>query len=299
MDVDNIAALAAATAATAAALSIVQLITIALTNRKVDGRSNRKPAERLYSIRTNQFKIADGNSIYNDGWFHQKLRCTKTSFNSIVDTITNAWLQVHDNYPAHNAVFSVRERVGVMLHYLTHSDAIHNSSTLFGMSKTTAWQSIEEVLEVLVTTIEPTVIYLPTSTVEWHKCASEFEAVNGFPDACLAVDGTLIEILRPKQYKGWYCRKGFPAINMQIAVDARHRIRSFCMRPGSENDSGVYSRSEFGKKIHRMLPQDYCIIADAGYKLYSHCLMPYDITLHMSCDEKHYNYMHSTMRMNI
>ena len=286
MDYDDIAALAAASAAAAAAICTVHLVTLALTHSKVDGCSNRKPAERLYSIRSSQFKVADANSVYDDGWFHQTLRCTKSSFNTIVDTVTTAWTQVHNNYPAHNAFFSVRDRVGITLHYLTHSDAIHDSSKIFGMSKTTAWRSIEEVLEVLLTVIEPTVIYLPTSTVEWHNCASKFEAVNGFPDACLAVDGTLIEILRPKQYEGWYCRKGFPAINMQLAVDARHRIRSYCMRPGSENDSGIYSRSEFGKNIHKLLPPGCCIIADAGYKLFSHCLVPYNIRTNMPCDKK-------------
>ena len=84
--------------------------------------------------------------------------------------------------------------MGVTLHYLTHSDAIHDSAKIFGMSKTTAWRSIDKVLEVLVTIIEPMVIYLPTTTAAWHKCAVKFEATNGFPDACLAVDGTLIEI---------------------------------------------------------------------------------------------------------
>jgi hypothetical protein len=113
------------------------------------------------------------------------------------------------------------------------------------------------------------------------------------------VDGTLIEVERTKQYEGWYCRKGFPAINLQVVVDGRKRIRDYSMRPGSENDSGVFSRSHFGQTIHQLLPTGKCILADAGYKLYSHCLTPYDYKEGMPKDERTYNYLHSKTRITV
>ncbi|KAJ1563592.1 hypothetical protein HK096_000293, partial [Nowakowskiella sp. JEL0078] len=39
------------------------------------------------------------------------------------------------------------------------------------------------------------------------------------------------------------------------------------------------------------------IIADAGYPLLKHVIVPYDIDLNMPSDEKRYNYIHSTTRI--
>jgi hypothetical protein len=81
-----------------------------------------------------------------------------------------------------------------------------------------------------------------------------FEWICGFPDAYLAIEGSLIEIERPFDYEGCYCRKGYPVINVQCVVDYNRRFRSYTMRPGVENDKGVYNRSEFGRTIHQLLP---------------------------------------------
>ena len=38
------------------------------------------------------------------------------------------------------------------------------------------------------------------------ECISEgFEKIKGFPNVVGAIDGCLIEVERPKNFKGWYC----------------------------------------------------------------------------------------------
>ena len=123
------------------------------------------------------------------------------------------------------------------------------------------------------------------------------ERVCRFPDAVLAIDGSLIQIERPMDYEGWYCRKGYPAINVQCVVDYKRRFPSFAMRPGAENDKGVYSRSEFGNTIRRLLPPNKVILADAGYQLFAHCLTPYEVHDGMTAEEKNYNRLHSCTRI--
>ena len=54
------------------------------------------------------------------------------------------------------------------------------------------------------------------------------------------------------------------------------------MRPGAENDKGVFNRSEFGLKIHQLLPPHKVILGDAGYHLFTHCFIPYDINDEMT-----------------
>ena len=50
---------------------------------------------------------------------------------------------------------------------------------------------------------------------------ADFESMIGFPLTCGAIDESIIEIQRPCDFEGWYCRKGYPALNIQAVVDAK------------------------------------------------------------------------------
>jgi hypothetical protein len=83
-----------------------------------------------------------------------------------------------------------------------------DSAKVFGMGKSSAFRYIEEVLDVVIGRFGPRFICMPKSNEEWQELCNGFERICGFPDACLAIDGRLIEIERPFGYEGWYCRKG-------------------------------------------------------------------------------------------
>ena len=127
--------------------------------------------------------------------------------------------------------------------------------------------------------------------------AADFESMVGFPFTCGAIDGSIIEIQRPYDFEGWYCRKGYPALNMQAVVDARRRFISFTACPGSMNDKAVYNSSGIANSMK--IPAGYYLVGDAGYTLSPKLLIPYPITLEMSREDSHFNYRHSQTRIKV
>jgi hypothetical protein len=115
------------------------------------------------------------------------------------------------------------------------------------MGKSTAWRCFWDVAKVLVEVVGPQLIQLPSTEEEWNELSDGFEEQFAFPRATLAIDGSLFPIERPEDYEGGYCRKKFPAINSLIAVHHKMRIRAYALRPGSEQDSGIFNRSAFGR----------------------------------------------------
>jgi hypothetical protein len=120
--------------------------------------------------------------------------------------INDNWLNVHEPLSEKSAFF-IRNRTIITMFYLTHPGSLAEAAALFGMNKTTAFRSVKQIVDVLVTSILPSNIRLPQSNLEWDAVAMGFEKICGFPNCCLAIDGNLFEIERP--YEGWYCRKGF------------------------------------------------------------------------------------------
>jgi hypothetical protein len=77
------------------ALAAGVIVKWSLEQPKRDGRSWRCPAERRYSIRRNQFAVADRNLILYGRWFRDTFRCSWQSFNRIVSLVENEWDSVH------------------------------------------------------------------------------------------------------------------------------------------------------------------------------------------------------------
>ena len=299
MDRGRVASAVVASAASihACAEAIAATVAKLVTTRR-DGRSNRAPPSRQFTIRRSQFTLAEQNASCNEAWYFDQFRCSKSSFDKFVDIITDHWELAHPPIKW-NAHFNLRWRVAVALHYFTHAGSIVESANAFGMSKSSAWRYIDQIVRLLVNVIGPSAIKLPDTNQEWEAMSDGFEAICGFPDTCLAIDGVLFEIERPSDYEGWYCRKGFPAINALVAVDHLGKIRDFALRPCSENDKGVYNRSNFGSTIASLLPPGKIIVADAGYQLFVHCITPYEINDNISKEERLFNYLHSKTRIKI
>ncbi len=58
-----------------------------------------------------------------------------------------------------------------------------------------------------------------------------------------AIDGRFAD------HEGWYCRKGFPAVDIQVVVDNLMPIRSFTILPGSQNGKSVFKKPGFASRI--------------------------------------------------
>ena len=85
----------------AEALATVTTVQAVVASTSVDGRSNRKAESRVFSFRQNQFGIADTNPACYDAWFKDQFRCTKASFDVIVDSIESRWEGICDTIVVH------------------------------------------------------------------------------------------------------------------------------------------------------------------------------------------------------
>jgi hypothetical protein len=263
-----------------------------------DGRSTRKPISTKHSLRTSQWQDVLMNPEQFDGWFQINLRCNHRSFLSIVRLIESHWPEVLP-LPGKNSYFKIKDRVAVTMHYLAHPGAFHQSTQVFGMGKASAIRYTWQVINVVNSQLLPIFVRLPRTDEEWQDMHQGFEAIGGFPNVAGAIDGSLIEIVRPADHEGWYCRKGYPAINFQAVCDYRRRFISFSIRPGSCSDQLIFNMSKFGRVDHKTIPNGFVWLADAGYKLTSLIMTPLPISDSMSRKEKNYNYIHSKTRIAI
>ncbi|KAJ3402666.1 putative nuclease harbi1, partial [Chytriomyces hyalinus] len=145
------------------------------------------------------------------------------------------------------------------------------------MSKSSASRYIWQITAVINTRLKPAFVSMPKTTQEWNQCKQIMFDRAQFPDAYLAIDGSLFEIERPYDFEGYYCRNFYPALNAQIVVDASMMIRDFDIRLGSHNDKQIFRSSTFGKRIHQWLPANGLIVGDSGYTFFTHVMIPYPI----------------------
>ncbi|DAZ97782.1 TPA: hypothetical protein N0F65_009528, partial [Lagenidium giganteum] len=214
--------------ATGTAACVMAVAMAAARTTCSDGRSWANEPQQHYSTVLSPWHEVRQSTQHN-GWFLRHLRCPRDVFETLHTRVDSAWKKT--NVQLHpRAVFDTYDRLAVAMHYLMHEAGVDQSAALFGMSKTTAWESVQQVIFV----------------VEWKGICEGFEAIAGLPNVCGAVDGSLIEIHRFEEWEGWYCRKGFPAFNLQAVVNHHKRFLSYSLRPGSANDKSVYSHRALG-----------------------------------------------------
>lgn len=278
-------------------ISAIGLVSVAILST-IDRRSARAPVSRRFSSRSTQWHEVIANALYHEGWFVIHLRCNYQSFLEIAESVKVEWNR-HYRPLHHNAVFDVKIRLAVCIHYFSQGCALSTTAALFGMSTSTAQRSVEQISKILSHPEYAHSIRLPKGEENWRCIADGFEEIAGFPGVCGAIDGSLIEIERPYDHEGWYCRKGFPAVNVQVVVDHKRRFMSYCMLPGSANDKSVFRKSRFGKKAHRIIPVGCHFLGDSGYQIMEHVMTPYDLHVEMPLQEAHYNLLHSRTRITV
>ncbi|GMF55185.1 unnamed protein product [Phytophthora fragariaefolia] len=145
-----------------------------------------------------------------DGWFRDHLRCSQVNFMHIC-TIFSPFA----SYGLLNSYeHSFEKKIALLLFYLASSGTIEEAGIALGMSKPCAVITINALPRVICKQSSQ-FIKLPSTQTDWSTIMNGFASVRGFQYVCGAVDGSLFEIPRPAEYEGWYCKDGYPAINMQ------------------------------------------------------------------------------------
>jgi hypothetical protein len=109
-----------------------------------DGRSDANPCTKRFSSRVSQWGEVQLNPLFHQGWYLNQFRCTKATFDVIVQMIRWEWCRF-TQLPGKNSYFSIKDRVALTLHYVTHAGSIIESGKVFGMSKSSAVRFIWEV----------------------------------------------------------------------------------------------------------------------------------------------------------
>ncbi|KAE8980280.1 hypothetical protein PR003_g25018 [Phytophthora rubi] len=258
----------------------------------IDKRSIRAPPSGRSTFSNTTFEQA--MEAKQTDWFHKKLRCDKKSFLRIYKVLHAAW----GRKPGANSKTKLIKRIALAMIYLSQGGTMDQAASTLGISRPRAVVYINEMLDVLKK-LASRYIAMPTPD-ELPAIEAGFEAKAGFPDVIGAVDGTLVAIPRPRDFEGWYCRKGFPAVNVQAVVDDRGYFRSISIRAGSNNDQSLWNGSGIKKRISSCVPPGKHLLADAGYKIWGHLLTPFPEVDAVGGNRlRLYNWIHSRTRITV
>jgi hypothetical protein len=142
------------------------------------------------------------------------------------------------------------------------------------MSQGYLMEIVTEVVRVLIK-VSSRIIAFPSTMKEWRRVERGFASRHNYPAVVGAIDGSLLHIQRPRDFEGFYCRKGYPALNLQAIVTSDKRFLSTELRPGSWSDRKAWKYSAIGRHVHDVIPPGTHFIGDAGYALSPALMVPY------------------------
>ncbi|XP_055585405.1 uncharacterized protein LOC129738243 [Uranotaenia lowii] len=170
--------------------------------------------------------------------------------------------------------------------YLAHGTPVSILSRLFKMGEFTVRSITLEVCQVLWDTLK--LEYLPVPTEQdWKKYAEEYTEKWNFPNCCGAVDGKHVAIQCPANSGSVYFNhKGFHSIVLMAVCNAKYEFLMVDIGGfGGNSDGGLFSASEFGKRLLQNPPPNYLpnsvlefpfyIVGDAAFPLKRNLMRPY------------------------
>eukprot|EP00644_Phytophthora_capsici_P015982 jgi/Phyca11/122795/e_gw1.49.217.1 len=233
-----------------------------------------------------------------DEWFRLNLRCGQDSFVRLCDVLRRELHEFElDRFVKDH---SFEEKVACLLYFLGSQGGYRETTSAFAISKSWAIDVVGVFLRVLRRSLRKFVRF-PRRPEHWTEIENAFKAKGGIPGVVGAIDGSLVEINRPDDFEGYYCRKMFPALNVQAVVSAKLRFMSVEVRPGSWSDQKTWRASVLGKHSERYLPAGAHFLGDAGYAICPAIMTPYleNDGAGLTRKQLRYNYLHSRTRMAV
>jgi DDE superfamily endonuclease len=271
-------------------LLVILIVTAA---QSIDRRSIRQSTGNVFTLKASPFDQVHAGSRQYDAWFYEKLRVKRRTFIKLSSMLKRHWpIRRQRNFE-----YSVDFNLATTLMFLGSSGEFGIVATAMGCSKATAIRCVHRVINILTRMARRKINFKHLSVRDLDEIADAFQKQQGIPGIVGAIDGCLFRIQRPADFEGWYCRKGYPAINMQAVCDSSMKFLSYSMMSGSHNDKQLWSHSTLGVNAQKWIPPGYHFIGDSGYTLHPTLMVPYtDIA-----NVKHniFNYKLSSTRMKI
>jgi len=288
----------ASAVASAAAVCVVQntglaqIVEMRMTSSQVRHMRSRHFFETVYP----HWKEHDPSE------FFKSFRMYPDTFQGVLDRI-----RTHEVFESANAL-GINQQLGVEHQLVVAMAKLASGSTFrawgnqWGVSTSSAWRALRRVVRAL--------IHICGGEIKWpfaesEKCAiaKQFEKQRDIPNICGIVDGTYIEIRRPKvkMPNAYWCRKNYWAITaMGVCDDKLWFIYIRAGAPGSRGDARNYKRSNlvYEEDLY-FYSGDYHILGDSGYPLTERCLIPFTDHPNMGRAQRHYNWCHSSVRILI
>lgn len=146
---------------------------------------------------------------------------------------------------------SAGERLSVTLHYLAYGGSQQSLQFSYRIGKSSISKIINETCSAIWNCLKDQYVCPPKNAEAWKNIAKDFFEIWNLPHCVGAIDGKHIRIKAPINSGSlYYNYKGFFSLVLMAICDARYVFTFVDIGDyGSNNDSGVFRRSEMGKSF--------------------------------------------------
>ena len=203
-------------------------------------------------------------------------------------------------------------RLAITLRHLATGESKRSLSYQYLVGRLTVTNIVAETTKAIWDVLKDKYMKAPTQE-DFQTAAKKFESHWNFPNCIGAIDGKHIRIRCPKNSSSqYYNYKKFYSIVLMAVVDADYKFMLIDVgSEGSSGDSGVFTRSTFGRSIINETidtphPQPiangmvmpYVFVADEAFPLRKNIMRPYPGGLSIADRQKRvYNYRLSRARL--
>lgn len=238
---------------------------------------------------------------YSDRQFQSHFRMSPTTFERLLTNIYHVETEAPTK-TQRNPEIPTEKQLLLTLWYLANLECYRTVADRFGVSTSTAWNSVFKILKkILLVNRQYGVIKFPDQN-QHNMIIETFQRKNGFPGILGVIDGSHIPIRAPTVNANSYVnRKNFHSILLQGICDSKKRfLDCYAGEAGSIHDACLLRRSDFGQTLpNRVWPQDRHLIGDAAYPLSMKILVPFKDNGHLSRIQKKFNVKLSQNRVVI
>ena len=148
---------------------------------------------------------------------------------------------------------SAAERLSVTLRFLASMESQVSLSFSYRIGRSTVSLILKETCNAIYEVLAPEYLRPPSSHEDWRNIASDFEQIWNMPHVIGALDGKHIRVQFPaKTGTLFHNNKGFFSLVLLAACDAKYCFTLIDIgHYGSNNDSGVLSNCNIGKKFDK------------------------------------------------